>query len=78
MRQLYIRKRNHRIGRGASAGLHSQNKDICANCLISISILMQNAESLCFDEKLFLIRSAASGLAVTLPTMDRMAGGELE
>ena len=51
---------------------------ICANCSILSCILLQNAESLCISKKLFLIRSAASGLTVILPNMDRMAGGELE
>ena len=78
MRQLYIRKKKHEIRRSTLIGPYCLNKNICANCSILILILLQNAESLCSSKKLFLIRSAASGLAVTLPNMDRMAGGELE
>ena len=78
MRQLYIRKKKHWTRRSTFTGLYCLNRSICANCSISMLILLQNAESLRFSKKLFLIRSAASGLAVTLPNMDRMAGGELE
>lgn len=78
MRQLYIEEKKHGIRRTTLTGLYCLNKIICANCSISMLILLQNAESLCFSKKLFLIRSALSGLAVTLPNMDRMAGGELE
>lgn len=78
MRQLYIRKKKHGIRRSTLTGLYCLNRSICANCSISMPILLQNAESLRFSKKLFLIRSALSGLAVTLPNMDRMAGGELE
>lgn len=78
MRQLYIGERKHGVKRSALSGLCCSNKSICESCLIQILILLQNAESLCFSKKLFLIRSAISGLAVTLPNMDWMAGGELE
>jgi len=58
--------------------IYHSRSHICANRSICIGILLQNAEFIDPGEKLFLIRSAASGLTVILPNMDRMAGGELE
>lgn len=78
MRQLYIEKKQYRERRSFYTGLHCLNRRICANCLISNFLLLQNAELPYSIKKLFLIRSAVSGLTVILPNMDRMAGGELE
>ncbi len=78
MRQLYIKKKQYRARRSFYTGLCCLNRSICANCLIFDFLLLQNAELLYSSEKLFLIRSAVSGLTVILPNMDRMAGGELE
>ena len=79
MRQLYIREFQHTaIEADISAYPCHLNNCVCASCSIFTVVLLQNAESVSPAEKLFLIRSATSGLAVTLPNMDRMAGGELE
>lgn len=77
MRQLYIRGLRRNVNDGVPAN-PSYISHICANRSICIGILLQNAEFIDPGEKLFLIRSAASGLTVILPNMDRMAGGELE
>ena len=78
MRHPYVRKNQCRIhGIYFTAPGYLDNQ-ICINCLILVCNFLQNAEFLCFSAKFFLIRSAASGLTVTLPNMDRMAGGELE
>lgn len=78
MRHPYIRKNQCRIHGIYFTSPGYLNNRICISCLILAWNLLQNAEFLCFSKKLFLIRSAASGLTVTLPNMDRMAGGELE
>ncbi len=79
MWQLYIREFQHTASEvDISAYPCHLSNCVCANCPISAGRLLQNAESASPVKKLFLIRSAASGLAVTLPNMDRMAGGELE
>lgn len=77
IRQLYIRGLRRSVNDGVPAK-PSYISHICANRSICIGILLQNAEFIDPGEKLFLIRSAASGLTVILPNMDRMAGGELE
>ena len=77
MRQLYIRELRRSVNEGIPAN-PSYISHICANRSICIGFLLQNAESIGPGEILFLIRSAASGLTVILPNMDRMAGGELE
>lgn len=78
MRRLYIRKIQYTVHGTEFIAPSYLGKHICVVCLILACDLLQFAESLCFGEKLFLIRSVASGLTVTLPNMDRMAGGELE
>lgn len=76
MEQLYIRKRQCSVYPNTAIVL--QIVYICANHLVLAAALLQNAELLYSGKKLFLIRSAVSGLTVILPNMDRMAGGELE
>ena len=78
MRQLYIRGSRRMASGGTPAEAYRPISPACANRLIHSWILLQNAESANPSELLFLIRSAASGLTVILPNMDRMAGGELK
>lgn len=82
MRQVYIRNTLERIQRRIQARfiwtVSSTTAHICARCLIRASVLVQDAEFICFREKLFLIGSAASGLTVRLPNMDQMTGGGLK
>lgn len=56
--------------------VHCVNDYVCAICLIFNCIFLQNAENQKSSPKLFLFRSAASSLTVTLPNMDRVMGGE--
>lgn len=71
MSRVYIKK-------ASATPLPRQNigKSICAICEISRFNFLQNAEFLKSLQKLFLFRSAVSGLAVTLPNMVRVTGGE--
>lgn len=84
MRQIYIRKLQTRIQRIAVNRLQQSRYADNADIVFYIkrtnfcTILLQYAEFHFSEQKLFLIRSAASGLTVILPNMDRMAGGELE
>ena len=79
MRQLYMKMKPYRAKNSSSYfDPYHPYRRFYANCSILIFALLHNAELLCSGEKLFLIRSAASGLTVILPNMDRMAGGELE
>lgn len=78
MRRLYIRRKQCEAKSSSYFDLCYLRRTICANRSIPALVLLQNAELLYFSKKLFLIRSAVSGLTVILPNMDRMAGGELE
>lgn len=82
MRRVYIRNTLERIQRRIQARfiwtVSSTTVHSCVRYLIQASILVQNAEFICFREKLFLIGSDASGLTVRLPNMDQMTGGGLK
>jgi len=71
MRQVYIRETQLYFPAGFST-----SQQICAKRSFFPANLLHIAEFLVRFEKLFLIRSAISGLTVTLPNMDRKSGGE--
>lgn len=81
MRQLYIGKPQAYIQRitiilfQQSQRTNSGVGAFCAERTNIRLILLQCAKFHFSRQKLFLIRSAASSLTVTLPTMDRMTGG---
>lgn len=76
MRQLYIRSTQLQIVFAKSWPIYCTNGHICASCLTFSCNFLQNAEIRELVQKLFLFRSAASSLTVTLPNMDRVMGGE--
>lgn len=82
MRQLYIGKPQAFIQRitinlfQQSQRTNSSVEVLCAEYTNIYVTLLQCAEFHFTRQKIFLIRSAASSLTVTLPTMDRMTGGE--
>lgn len=84
MRQFYIRviKAHFPKARGQRS-LQSwcggrADEWFCAKFLNTAAFLWQSAEFPFFTQNLFLIRSAVSGLTVTLPNMDQMTGGGLK
>jgi len=71
LRQVYIREMQLHFSVKFSMG-----PQLYAKCSISSANLLHIAKFFVRFKKLILIRSATSGLTVTLPNMDRKSGGE--
>lgn len=76
MRQLYIRKFRHMTRRDIPVGVGRLIGRIYMNCTIFACALLHNAEFAPVKKNLILIGTARSYLAVILPNMDLVTGGE--
>lgn len=76
MRQLYIRSVQINEKANSPQAIGNANICICVKSQIYSGFFGQNAESLSSCQKLFLIGTARSYLAVTLSHVDSQRGGE--